>query len=372
MTSVSSASPAATSTPPPATWPYVYGIVRSDDPLIFEVPGVCGAPEVSTVVEGGLAALTSPVARPSLHGLERAAIVHELAAHQRVLEAAQEEFTVLPVKFGAILPDAGRLLAMLRSGGPAIERALRALDGKRQFEVVVLWDLAQVFELIAADPQVAALKAAIAAAPPAESVEDRVRLGRLVHEALQQRRAELSRDVTAQLRDLADDVVVNPLLGDAMVANIALLVEDDRRAELDARLDALDARYDGRLQIRCVGPLPAYSFATLEVQAPPFAAVAAARQTLGLPAETSQAALKRAFRGLAAQHHPDRNPDDPTAGATMDGITAAYRLLAAVAMAQAPEWAADDWPCRLDQEAVEQTVLLAVARQEPAEPEGAR
>lgn len=348
------------------TWQYVYGIISSDDPLLFEVGGVDGADEVYTVGEGGQQAVVSEIARPSLAGLERAEVIKHLTAHQRVLETVQQDFPVLPARFGTILPDKERVLALLRRGAAVIAPALEAYAGKQQFEVVVLWDLAQVFDMIAADEQIAALKAQIAAKGPASSADDRVLVGQLVHAALQQRRALLSQDVVAQLRDLAADVIVNPLMNDSMVANIALLVDETRRDVLDARLDELDAQYGGRLQIRCVGPLPAYSFATLEVQAPSFEAVDAARRELGLPEATSLARLKSAFRTLATQHHPDLNPGDESAAARMDAVTNAYRLLAAIAQAQAPAEGAADWPCDFGREAVEGTVLVNVARQEAA------
>jgi hypothetical protein len=351
-------------TPPAQTWQYVYGIVRSDDPLLFEVGGVDGADEVYTVGEGGLMAVVSDIARPSLAGQDRAEVIQHLTAHQRVLETVQQDLPVLPARFGTILPDRERVLSLLRRGGAVIGPALDAYAGKQQFEVVALWDLQQVFQQIGADEQIVALKAQIAARGPESGADDRVLVGRLVHAALQQRRALLSQEIAAQLRGPADDVIVNPLMSDAMVANIALLVDDGRRHELDARLDELDAQYGGRLQIRCVGPLPAYSFATLEAQAPSPEAVDAARRELGLPEATSLAGLKSAFRALAAKHHPDHNPGDEGAAARMDALTGAYRLLAGVAQAQAPAASAGDWPCDFGRAAVEATVLVSVARQE--------
>lgn len=364
MTSPSFASPAATSPQPAATWQYVYGIISTDDPLLFEVGGVGGADEVYTVGEGGLAVVTSPIQRPSLNGLERGEVIQHLTVHQRVLEAVQQDFPVLPIKFGTILPDKGRLLSLLRCGGALIEQTLGAYVGKQQVEVVVLWDLGQVFEQISADEAIVALRAQIAGKPAEECVNERILAGQMVQRALQQRRAQLSQELVGVLRGLADDLIVNPIMNDSMVANFALLVDDRQRDELDERLDALDARHGGRLQIRCVGPLPPYSFATLEVRAPAFEVVEVARQALGLDEGCSYGALKRNFRALAALNHPDHNPDDEGAAARMDRITAAYRLLVAVAQAQALGSLAEHTTCRFDRAAVEDTVLLSLVRQE--------
>lgn len=50
-------------------------------------------------------------------------------------------------------------------------------------------------------------------------------------------------------------------------------------------------------------------------------------QTLGVPRSASAAEIKSAYRKLAKQLHPDRHPDDPTAGDRFGLVTAAYDLL---------------------------------------------
>ena len=51
------------------------------------------------------------------------------------------------------------------------------------------------------------------------------------------------------------------------------------------------------------------------------------RRLLELPARASLQDVKRAYRRLAAKHHPDRNAGDPE---RMAPITAAYRRLTAL------------------------------------------
>ncbi|MEM6430043.1 MAG: DnaJ C-terminal domain-containing protein [Deinococcota bacterium] len=49
--------------------------------------------------------------------------------------------------------------------------------------------------------------------------------------------------------------------------------------------------------------------------------------TLGVPKTASQQEIRAAFRKLAAKHHPDRNPDDPSAEETFKEINEAYTVL---------------------------------------------
>ncbi|MEM7734501.1 MAG: DnaJ C-terminal domain-containing protein [Deinococcota bacterium] len=49
--------------------------------------------------------------------------------------------------------------------------------------------------------------------------------------------------------------------------------------------------------------------------------------TLGVSKTASQQEIRAAFRKLAAKHHPDRNPDDPSAEETFKEINEAYIVL---------------------------------------------
>ena len=50
-------------------------------------------------------------------------------------------------------------------------------------------------------------------------------------------------------------------------------------------------------------------------------------EVLGVGREASSDEIRRAFRKLAAKHHPDRNPDDPGAEERFKEINEAYTVL---------------------------------------------
>lgn len=314
------------------------------------------------MVEGDLAAVTSSVDPGCLQALDRTTAIGYLSAHQRVIETVLRDYPVLPVKFGLTLPDEGALRGLLRQGHHLLQTTLAAYAGQQQREVLVLWDLQKTFQEIAAEGPIAALRAQIIGRPDEETTAERIALGQQVHAELQRRRDAISAQVIARLGVVAADLIIQPTMNDSMVANVALLIDDARQGDLDEALDELDAHFASQLQIRCVGPLPAYSFATLEVRALPFVAVDAARRQLGLAEELRSGEIKQAYRQLAARVHPDLNPS-ADASAEMEALSAAYQLLSAVAKAQADAEESADWPCHLDRESVERTLLLNLARQ---------
>ena len=50
-------------------------------------------------------------------------------------------------------------------------------------------------------------------------------------------------------------------------------------------------------------------------------------ETLGVPRDASDDEIKKAFRNLARQHHPDVNPDNPEAAETFRVVAEAYEVL---------------------------------------------
>jgi hypothetical protein len=75
-----------------------------------------------------------------------------------------------------------------------------------------------------------------------------------------------------------------------------------------------------------VGPLPAYSFATVDVRTIGASELNDARQLLELGPTASLVEIKGAYRQLLQESHPDRNAADDASLRTQE-ISAAYELL---------------------------------------------
>ncbi len=336
---------------------YVYAVIPSGEQGIFDVGGVGdNHDEVYSIPNRNVAAIVSASPLADYRGLKREQAVRYLVAHQRVVETVMHDFSVLPVKFGTVLPDETWVHRLLAQGETLFRTTLEQIADRVQMEVVVLWNLQKVFQEIGQEAHIAQLKQEIAGRPAEETLVERVAVGQMAQAALEQRRAALRACVVYPLRELALDLVLNPSMDDSMVANVALLLDQAGQEALDRQLDILDQEFEGRLLFRRVGPLPPYSFATVEIQVPCFEAVDAARRLLGLGEMATTGEIKQAYHRLAGQLHPDHNRQDPEAEAHMTGLTQAYQLLASCADGQTV--------CRFDRPTVEQKLLIAIRRQE--------
>jgi hypothetical protein len=118
----------------------------------------------------------------------------------------------------------------------------------------------------------------------------------------------------------------NKLTSDRMIMNLSFFAHENMKKTFFNKVDELEGKYGGRLEILAVGPLPPYNFSKIEVKKVDFESVDSARKVLELGEEATLEEIEAAHRNLAFKYHPDRNPD-PFAKEQFKRIEKAYDLL---------------------------------------------
>jgi hypothetical protein len=144
-------------------------------------------------------------------------------------------------------------------------------------------------------------------------------------------REERAAEIVEALKPLALDSCPHALLDDRMILNTAFLVDRAKEGEVGETLRRLNDRYTDRIDFRCVGPLPPYSFCTVEIKTFDFDVIDRARRLLGVGEEAGVAEIRDAYRRLVHERHPDHAFQQAgKAGDTarpFHAVTEAYRLL---------------------------------------------
>ena len=92
-----------------------------------------------------------------------------------------------------------------------------------------------------------------------------MKLGEMVKNALEARKLRDEKELIACLAPMIVDLRQNKTFGDAMFANLAILVEKGRQEEITSCLSAFDASQSGQTRLRCIGPLPPSNFIELVI-----------------------------------------------------------------------------------------------------------
>ncbi len=316
---------------------YLYGLIEADQERGFGPIGFGGC-KVSTLPHRDLAAVVSPSPLLSFDGLTRETLLHYLFAHQSVVEKVMGEgYTVVPFKFGTVARDGGEARRILREGYPHLKGTLLACRGKTELDVVAVWnDLQVILQEIGEQEEIRRFKEALASRPPQETLEGRIQIGRLVKAALDEQRDRLAVEFLETLKGLAANVRCHDLLDESMIMNVAFLMDKGQEQEFERALNQLGDRYDGRVNFRCIGPLPPYSFSTVEVKRIPVEAVERARRLLGVPSGATFASIKKAYRQAVQRYHPDKTRSTRGIDGRFQELKEAYQLLVEVFHASQP------------------------------------
>ncbi|AGI68584.1 GvpL/GvpF-family gas vesicle protein 2 [Octadecabacter antarcticus 307] len=265
--------------------------------------------EIQLIGQGGITAVVMVPPEDQPVSRDRQELVRQLLVHQQLVERFTEIAPVLPVKFGTLAPDRESVELGLERGREKFFTAFGGLSGKTQFEITVTWDVADVFAKIAKLPAVVKLKVDLVATSESDRPINLDRVGRLVKETLDHQRAQTGKVLLDALLPLGVDSIVNPILNDSIVLNLALLVDTDQADALDRCLDELDSTFHGALSFRCVGPMPPHSFATVEINYIEPTQVSHACCVLELDAAHNFEEIRSAYHRLARQTQQDIAPD---------------------------------------------------------------
>jgi hypothetical protein len=156
--------------------------------------------------------------------------------------------------------------------------------------------------------------------------EDTMEAGRLIQEKLKEKNARIELDILDWLSALSIDIKTHDISNDHIIFNSAFLVHKNNLEEFEMLVDKLDEEYSGLLIFKLKGPVPCYSFYSIEVLQLDPENVAQAHADLGLREETSESEIKRAYLGKTKHFHSNENEENVDEE-SFNRITKAYHTL---------------------------------------------
>jgi len=301
----------------------------------LDISGLDSSSPVYAITYQDLGCVVSNYFGKEFSAMSKEEVVRCLLAHQVVVEHIMKKHTVLPVKFGTVLATSDEVQELLSRGRQQFVDTLGWIHDKVEVEVAATWDTGRVLREIGAEPEIVRAREAIASKPGQQTLEERVRLGQMVKASMDRRRDSYRQRMISFLKPVAVDVQPNALVSDEMVMNVAFLVGRANQEEFDSRVRQLNDLFHDQINFRIIWPLPPHSFATVEVTRLSPEKIEEAKQLLGLGENISEAEVRRAYRHLAAETHPDRKPGDELAKVQFAKLRQASDLLIAYCQGQA-------------------------------------
>ncbi|RTY81527.1 hypothetical protein EKL97_07600 [Flavobacterium sp. LS1P28] len=290
---------------------YIYGIVpnfySTDIFKSFENSGIYAIPFQN------ISAIVSDRESAHIDYLDRESLGYLLVHHQKTIEELMEKgFNMLiPMRLGTIVNSKEEVIKILANGHDLVIDTLNKIETLTEIDLVVTWaDFSNTLIEIGNHPEIIAIRDDILKKTDTLSQIDQIKIGMLVQEKVKEKNTKVETNILDSLSSISLDIKSHEVMNDEMVANSAFLINRNKKEKFEQIIDQLDEEYKGLLNFKLVGPLPCYSFYTIEVKELDQENVAQAKIELGLTIETSDSEIKRAYQEKAKEFHPDANQNN--------------------------------------------------------------
>ncbi|GAA1487895.1 hypothetical protein GCM10009626_06410 [Brachybacterium sacelli] len=235
---------------------YLYGIVRAGARLPEALVGVVATTPHLHEDDGGLAAVVSDLPDDADFGTPQ-----DLLAHSTVLDEIARTTTVLPARFGTVLPSGQAVHEEVLADPERLAETLNSLEGAVQYTVRVRYEQDVVLpEILRADPRLALLREEIAGTTEDETRTQRIALGEAVVGHYEAMRGPDAQELLDALEPLVRDVATHEGGQADDVVDVALLVPRENTERFEAAVEAAAERHHPRMKYRLLGPQAPYDF----------------------------------------------------------------------------------------------------------------
>ena len=313
---------------------YIYGIV----------PNFYGTTQFQSLANSGVYAVTyenisaivSDQERAHLDFTDRESLARTLVHHQQTIEdlMAKGFNMIIPMKLGTIVNSRKEVSDILARGHEIIINTLTKIEYLTEIDLVVTWaDFSSLLKGIAELPAIQSIKNDMMKENGIVAMTDQVKMGLIIHDIVNKQNKAIESKIQEALAPFSLDKKLHEVMNDEMVTNAAFLINRNKQADFEHAIDQLDELFSGSLNFKLVGPLPCYSFQTLEVRNLNPEQIIKAGKTLGVKEKTNETEIKKAYLEKAKLHHPDNNSQDTPSNGDFNAIRNAYNTLVEYAAA---------------------------------------
>ncbi len=309
---------------------YIYGIINSGLNKFITDYSTDGGEKIYGFSYQDITAIFDNSILFDYSNLPKDILARRLLKHQTIIEEIMNfGYTIIPMKLGTLVSSENEVSDILNKGYTLSKNIFKKIKNKIEIDLAVTWnDLTSVLRGIGEGEVIKGLKEKMFADSQEITIENKIKIGTAVKNELDKSREIISSEILTCLKNFSNDIKTHALMNDTMIANFAFLIEKRKLEEFERKIEELNSEYSEKLNFRCVGPLPPYSFYTLEIKKILNKDLGWATKKLGLKnSRISKGEVKKAYQSSAFASHPDKNIDIPNTEKEFDEVNKAYKIL---------------------------------------------
>jgi hypothetical protein len=241
---------------------------------------------------------------------DRESLGYLVVHHQQIIEELQSiGFSILiPIKLGTIVDSEEDVVKILSMGYDLIIETFKKTQFYTEIDLAITWaDFSGTLKEISGDHIDSEVNETIINNDDKLDNDGHLNTWGLIKSKLKDLNTKMELNILEYLSPISLDIKPHDVMNYQMISNSAFLINRSDQKEFEQLVRNLDKDYKGKLNFKMVGPLPCYSFFTIEIEELNPENVFQANIELGLKEETSEQAIKKAYLKKAKLFHPDVN-----------------------------------------------------------------
>ena len=182
-----------------------------------------------------------------------------LLIHEHILRKIMEKSDVLPFNFGNVLKSKKELFKFLDGTYIHMLKMLRKVSDKIEVGLKVFIKNEYFNDEIETD-EIKKFKKQIEGMNEKQAHLIKVDLGKMVEKSLEQKRKEYEEKIFGFLKQYCKYAKANDCSTVKMILNAAYLVDKDKKAIFDEKVNEICSKYDEKFNFKYSGPWPPYNF----------------------------------------------------------------------------------------------------------------
>jgi hypothetical protein len=215
-------------------------------------------------------------------------------------------YMILPMKPGTSVNTRQEVLTILAKGHDLFISSFNQTENMTELDLSVTWnDFSGLLKDLSSHPEIIELRNSIIRKNGSFTQADHVKTGILVREKLSEKNKQLELKILNILTSFSTNLKLHEVLNDQIICHAAFLIRRNLKDKFIQMIGQFNEEYNGVLNFKLTGPLPCYSFYTIEVIELSPEKIACAKRELGLNEEPLEPLVKRAYLDYARLFYPD-------------------------------------------------------------------
>ena len=190
-----------------------------------------------------------------------------LMMHQNaVAHVMKQSETVIPVSFGNVFQSKEDVKVLLENLYPQFEKLFPEIKGKIEVGLKLIGKKEWLESQVSENPDLEKMAAAVKGKSEAASYYERIQIGGAAQKLIGNLEKDIKQEVFTPLAEAAEASKANDPIGQKMLLNASFLIDRDKEAEFDKKVNEAHEKWKDKVEFNYTGPWPAYNFVNIRLK----------------------------------------------------------------------------------------------------------